>query len=577
LATWLLIGTGLGIAFTLAALWLIRLLAADESAPAAIDAPAAAPEPPPAAPPPALPAPPRSLQDIARELDAFYEASGHPQELAGNATFREGVAALADPAVPLDQVANYAVGSNKELAAMAAEALAQRADSAPAIPRALRHLRFAYVWTTYYLLRFFDARTDAPIAARVLLATPEWWVDNAVMPGILSDFVDARVAGGETLDLERALAAEPREDLATFEAMLDKLTTPHASTLRAELRAWRETRVDRKFLASIGKLREPSPDDPVIVEHAELRTGVQVAADAILATPPRSFVVVGESGVGKSALVQALVRRLHEAGWTVFEASAVDINAGMSYIGELEQRMKRLVAELDVRRRVVWYVPNLHELFYAGRHKFSPSGILDHVMPAIEAGRVCVVGEVQPAALEKVLQQRPRMRGAFASLALESMPAAAALALGERLAALEFEPAGITVAPGTIEEALDLARHYLGTRALPGSLVDLLRQTKARLAATGQHAMGREALLLTLTELTGLPAEVLDDRAGLDPAALGKHFAARVMGQPEAVSCLVDRIAMLKAGLTDPRGPRAPARPRSRSASPSSCSARPNA
>jgi ATP-dependent Clp protease ATP-binding subunit ClpC len=60
---------------------------------------------------------------------------------------------------------------------------------------------------------------------------------------------------------------------------------------------------------------------------------------------------------------------------------------------------------------------------------------------------------------------------------------------------------------------------------------------------------------VTLSRLTGLPRSVLDEREGLDPAGLRDIFQRRVMGQPEAVTCLVDRVAMLKAGLTDPGRP----------------------
>jgi ATP-dependent Clp protease ATP-binding subunit ClpC len=67
--------------------------------------------------------------------------------------------------------------------------------------------------------------------------------------------------------------------------------------------------------------------------------------------------------------------------------------------------------------------------------------------------------------------------------------------------------------------------------------------------------MTRDDVLTTLSQMTGLPRSVLDERESLDPAAVRAFFERRVMGQPEAVNCLVDRIVMLKAGLTDPARP----------------------
>jgi ATP-dependent Clp protease ATP-binding subunit ClpC len=108
-----------------------------------------------------------------------------------------------------------------------------------------------------------------------------------------------------------------------------------------------------------------------------------------------------------------------------------------------------------------------------------------------------------------------------------------------------------------LDDAFELARHYLSASAAPGNLIDLLRQTRQLVTSDtpGGRRMTRADLLATLSQMTGLPRDVLDDRQGLDRAALRSFFERRVMGQPEAVSCLVDRIVMLKAGLTDPTRP----------------------
>ncbi len=64
-----------------------------------------------------------------------------------------------------------------------------------------------------------------------------------------------------------------------------------------------------------------------------------------------------------------------------------------------------------------------------------------------------------------------------------------------------------------------------------------------------------DELILTLTQLTGLPANILDDRQNLDLKGLRGFFEKRVLGQPEAVDCLVDRVAMIKAAVGDPTRP----------------------
>src|SRR5262249_48800661 len=156
------------------------------------------------------------------------------------------------------------VGANPQLAAFGAEALARRQDSAPAVERVVTHLRYANVWTVFYILRFLDARATGPMIGPVLAQTRTWWPRNPLLPKILGDFVDARVKKGEQADLREALEAAQIEtdDVA---AMIDALSTPEAGRLREVFQVWRRTRVDVTFLQSVGRMWPIGDEGRVIV------------------------------------------------------------------------------------------------------------------------------------------------------------------------------------------------------------------------------------------------------------------------------------------------------------------------
>src|SRR5205807_225680 len=90
--------------------------------------------------------------------------------------------------------------------------------------------------------------------------------------------------------------------------------------------------------------------------------------------------------------------------------------------------------------------------------------------------------------------------------------------------------------------------------SFPGSALLLLRLTASRADKSGRKLTPAD-VLKTLSQLTGLPVSILDTNERLDLAAIRQYFARRVIGQDEAVASVIERIAMLKAGLSDPGRP----------------------
>lgn len=494
------------------------------------------------------------IESIATALDPIYERSAHPQLLEDNPTFQQAVAMLADPKLPLDTVINYGIGANQPLAAAALAAMARRADGAPAVARMIDHLYYTNAWNAYFLLRYVQTHAQTPVVGAVLVQARDWWADNVILPPVLTDFVAERAAKDEEVDLFLALHARAPEDLDSFERLLRKMPPQIAPQLLDDLRRWRASRVDLGVLRSVGLVWGAEQLLPQPLLNERLRALIETALDGI--HERKSVMIAGDVGTGKTAFIRALAADLMDRGWIFFQASGSEVLAGQSYIGQLEERVRQLLASLGTARRVLWYVPQFHELLYVGRHSQSPIGLLDLLLPAMDAGQVCIIGELRTVALERLLQLRPRLRYACTRVDLAPANDAETLQLGEQLIAHEYAPSQLSMTPEALREAFHLARHYLHSMEAPGHLLNLLRQARESALKSGNGGdVGRDVLLATVARITGLPRMVLDERAGLDANGLRQFFETRVMGQPEAVSCLVDRIAMLKAGLTDPDRP----------------------
>ena len=117
------------------------------------------------------------------------------------------------------------------------------------------------------------------------------------------------------------------------------------------------------------------------------------------------------------------------------------------------------------------------------------------------------------------------------------------------------DQSGADIDDVTIGEAQDLAAQYLAGVGSPGGLLRLLKATAAGARAAADGPIRVPQVLETLADATGLPLHIVDPEVPLDLDEVREFFSTRVLGQQEAIDCLVDRIALIKAKLTDPTRP----------------------
>ena len=386
--------------------------------------------------------------------------------------------------------------------------------------------------TSIFLLRALDRHVKSGLVSELLARASPVWTKAPL------DDLKALI---ERRDEDVRLGDVPPERLPALAQLADALAGVLPREVVAEARARRTAQLAIERLKPIGRVwHGPGAralSDGVVAGDAFARD-LRALEAAVVASPPRPVLVVGEVGTGRTTRLRALGARLAERGWGVFEAGAAEVNAGQTYIGELEERARFLAATLR-GTRVLWIVPDFEQLLWTGTHRHSRTGLLDLVLAALEGAEIHVAGEIDPAAYERLLRARPAVRSAFEPLRVEPASEKATLALAQG-------------DPVVAREALALARQYL-PGALPGALLSLLEATRRRV----DGEPGIADVLATVAERSGMPLRILDERERIDVGELREFFAKRVVGQPEAVECVVERVALLKAGLTDPTRPQA--------------------
>lgn len=498
----------------------------------------------------------RELFSISDNLAPYLNQAANASDLLGHPEFVRGVEILERKPFQDSDLLQFYNGDNFLLGCMAVEALSRRPDNGNDLSEPLlRTMSTMAPWTRWFALRALSARGKPPLAGRVLAILDDSW-ENRHSYLILREFLQQRFADSETLNLAELLADKPKWQADGIARILQNVGTDITQGLLDDLEKKQESTLDIPFLSAIGKIWDQVRDEEIIAHDTLVRQAAEIR-NLFNQDSRRSVLLVGPRGVGKSTLLRYASQQLQEEGWTIFEASADEIMAGQTYIGQLEERLKDLMRNLKGERRVLWVIPMFHELMWAGRHQQSPVSVLDRIVPALEKSEINVVGEINHEACDRLLRRYPRLKDAMDFLRIDSLPDEQALVLARNVAQ-KLEAGGAKPIPLEIlPEALKLCEQYLGRDSSPGHILDLIkRTTEARGSVDGSgEPVSYRDLLITLSGLTGLPQVILDERESLDLWSLREFFEGRVLGQPEAVDCLVDRVAMIKAGLTDPTRP----------------------
>jgi ATP-dependent Clp protease ATP-binding subunit ClpC len=501
------------------------------------------------------------LYELDKEFAPFGSNAAHPSDLFSKSEFLSAVRLFSMPDVPFDFVMQFVEGNSWSLASAALAALNKRPGSAPALDRIIAQCEHFSPWAMYFALEFLvDCSPLAPVGAPLTRAQ-EWWIDNRWMPNVFRDYLARRSAQSDAATFGNSLNAWGVSSSDTIKKFLLKVTHPFATTLIGELDSKPKPPSTTtaapvsSTLRSIGRFWKDQQGLEILIEPEGWRKEFALAESALRQSPERSLLISGEPLVGKSSFLRLLARRLAGEGWTVFEASGADLQANQIYIGQLEGRIRDVIEELGKSYRTIWYIPDLLQLALSGTHSGQSASMLDQIVPAIAAGRLIVWAEATPKGTARIVRLKPSLRGLFETVDLQPLSSPETLSLAHRVMNEMAEHSEIFFEADCAEVALDTASQFLGTGGLPGSALLMLKLTAVRAEPREGREISSRQVLETLSQLSGLPLSMLDHKEQLDLNSVRDFFNARVMGQDEAVEAMVERIAMLKAGMNDPGKP----------------------
>lgn len=304
--------------------------------------------------------------------------------------------------------------------------------------------------------------------------------------------------------------------------------------------------------------------DHLVVRDELVRDIARVLMRSTKANP----VLVGEAGVGKTALVEALARQLVQdvqperlQGLRLVELPVSNLVAGSSLRGALEQRVNLIIEELRLRPDIVLFIDEFHVLV-AGQ---AEQTIADILKPPLARGDIRVIGATTPAEYDRSIRPDAALNRRMTPIHVAEPTSGETRELLGHIAPSLATHHQVRIDPASLEAAVTLSIAYQRDRRLPDKAIDLLEDACARAVITddGLADLSGEAPLVTpeivaaaIAARTGIPLHHLTQPASGRPRDIEQDLRSAVVGQDAAVTAVAATVRLSRLGLRPAERPR---------------------
>ena len=332
---------------------------------------------------------------------------------------------------------------------------------------------------------------------------------------------------------------------------------------RASTSAPRGSRASDKYCRDLTRRAAEGQLDPVFCREAELDRMVEILCRRQKNNP----CLVGEPGVGKTALAEGLAQRIAQGqvpralqGRRLLALDLASLVAGTKYRGDFEERFKNLLEELVRDGTAILFVDELHTVVGAG----AAEGAIDAssiLKPVLARGELQFIGATTNQEFRAYIQKDAALERRFGRVQLEEPSPDSAEAILEGLASRYERYHRVKLPPDALHAAVELSVRYLPGRCLPDKAIDLVDEAcaAARIQAEQEGdaapVLGVEQIARVVAQASGVPACRVGEQERERLARLEQRLNDQVVGQPQATAAVAGAIRRSRTGLGEPGRP----------------------
>jgi ATP-dependent Clp protease ATP-binding subunit ClpC len=270
--------------------------------------------------------------------------------------------------------------------------------------------------------------------------------------------------------------------------------------------------------------------DPVVGRDNQIRRLITILNRRTKNNP----VLIGEPGVGKTAIVEGLAQRIiaEDVPDSLIDKRIITLDlagmiAGTKYRGEFEERLKKVISELEKESRAIVFIDELHLIVGAG----AAEGAMDAgniLKPALARGKIQLIGATTTAEYTKYIEKDAALERRFQPIQVPETTVSETLAILKGLRKHYESFHGVTLSDEVLDDAVTLAKRYINDRFMPDKAIDLIDETAAHLRVDKGKTSPEVRALQKEMKLINAQIEEAVDAEDYERAARAKTRASQI-------------------------------------------------
>jgi len=350
-------------------------------------------------------------------------------------------------------------------------------------------------------------------------------------------------------------------DLVSTETILDEgmagMGGPGEGGPEQKLRPNQADRILKSYCENLNQKYFDKQIDPVIGRDQETEDLKQILARR----NKNNVLIVGDPGVGKTAVVEGLARRIAKNKPDVPEylkdhiVWSLDVNsliAGSKFRGDFEERLKLIVNALDQKGKSILFIDEAHMIVGAGATgQGNNMDMANMLKPALLKGSIKVLASTTWEEYRKYFEKDRALMRRFQRLQVgePSKETAVKILKGVKQYYEKFH--GCTITDEACEDAVDYSTKFIADKKLPDKAIDVIDVACARLRLNGvkDGKIDHEEIIHEISVMTGISIEQLSQKQASNLKTLEEKMKLQVYGQDKAINTITDKILVARAGL----------------------------